>query len=90
MRDDAGTALGNRLRHVPVIVIGPRKPSADLTVGRSLPVFPDKRAISEPVGMSQKCQEQNRCLCCPTGLYVLTHPREQLLHVGYSPTLILC
>jgi len=26
------------------------------TVRRSLPVFPDKRKISEPLGMSQTCQ----------------------------------
>lgn len=30
-----------------------------LTVCRSLPVFPNKRTISEPVGMSQKCQERS-------------------------------
>ena len=28
-----------------------------LTVRKSLPVFPDKRTISGPIGMSQMCQE---------------------------------
>ena len=27
-----------------------------LTIGRSLPVYPDKRTFSAPVGMSQRCQ----------------------------------
>jgi len=30
-----------------------------LTVCRSLPVFPDKQTISEPIGMSQRCQYGN-------------------------------
>ena len=30
--------------------------SAVLTVGRSLPVYPDKQTFSEPVCMSQRCQ----------------------------------
>ena len=29
-----------------------------LTAQRSLPVYPRKHACSEPVGMSQKCQER--------------------------------
>jgi hypothetical protein len=29
-----------------------------LTVRQSLPVFPDKRTISEPVGMSQTCHNR--------------------------------
>jgi len=29
-----------------------------LTLRRSFPVFPEKRTISQPVGMSQKCQYQ--------------------------------
>ena len=28
------------------------------TVRRSLPVYPDKQTFSEPVGMSQTCQEE--------------------------------
>jgi hypothetical protein len=31
--------------------------SAVLTVGRLLPVFPNKRTFSESFGMSQKCQQ---------------------------------
>jgi hypothetical protein len=30
--------------------------SAILTVGRSLPVYPDKQTFPESVGMSQRCQ----------------------------------
>jgi hypothetical protein len=33
-----------------------RVKSAVLSVGRPLPVFPDKRTFAELVGMSQKCQ----------------------------------
>jgi hypothetical protein len=29
-----------------------------VTVGQSLPVYPDQRTFSESVGMSQKCQEK--------------------------------
>src|SRR5712671_4755946 len=29
-----------------------------LTVSRSLPVYPDQRTFSEPVGMSQRCQHR--------------------------------
>src|SRR5258706_14086154 len=33
-------------------------PGAVLTVGRSLPVYPDKQTFAEPVGTSQRCQKQ--------------------------------
>jgi hypothetical protein len=32
--------------------------SAVLTLGRWLPVYPDERTSSEPIGMSQTCQER--------------------------------
>ncbi len=32
--------------------------SAVLTVGRSLPVYPDEETSCDPVGMSQTCQEE--------------------------------
>src|SRR5260370_39153040 len=40
-----------KLIECPVRVI-----SAVLTVGRSVPVYPDKQTSSDPVGMSQRCQ----------------------------------
>ena len=36
--------------------------SAVLSVGRSLPVCPQLRTFSAPVGMSQRCQNRNRPL----------------------------
>jgi hypothetical protein len=33
-----------------------------LTVGRLLPVYPDKQTISQPVGTSHLCQERKSCL----------------------------
>src|SRR6195256_6649009 len=51
-----------------------------LTTHPSLPVYPDKRTISEPVGMSQTCQQRsfrNRVdECCPH--------REARRRVGWS------
>jgi hypothetical protein len=34
--------------------------SAVLTVGQSLPIYPEKRTSSRPVGMSQMCQEPTK------------------------------
>ena len=72
MRDDAGTVLGNRLRHVPVIVIGPRKPSfrgdtpneSDLLEGIDCAGgairardLPDTRGAHRARGSGQDCQD---------------------------------
>src|SRR6266436_6180672 len=39
--------------------------SAVLTVGRSLPVYPDKQTFSESVGMSQRRQSTKSLRSCP-------------------------
>jgi len=38
------------------VAFGSKAPT--LTVCQALPVYPDKRTISEPVGMSQKCTKR--------------------------------
>ena len=41
--------------------------SAVLTVGQSLPIYPDKQTFSETVGMSQMGQNQTSRAALPTG-----------------------
>src|SRR5216684_6011105 len=40
-----------------------------LTVRCSLPVYPDERTSSEPVGMSQRCHFRTKCLAAKRGLF---------------------
>ncbi len=38
-----------------------------LTVSRLLPVYPDQRTFSEPVGMAQRCQKRKWASSCGIG-----------------------
>src|SRR6266566_6615928 len=44
--------------------MSPMGQTAVLAVRRSLPVFPDERTISEPLGMSQRCQQRTFVSSC--------------------------
>ncbi len=59
-----------------------------LTAHKSLPVYPDKRTISEPVGMSQRCHELLLAVVATVQtwphVHVTTSSKPELISIGHS------